>query len=85
MNVTQKYQSVIDPTNKSYLRPDGTIVFKVKHAFYGCIEYARLLYETLCKGLQKLGFVKTAHDHSVFNRTEEDGLLLIFLNCESVK
>ena len=47
------------------MRPDGTKVVKLKRV---------LNQRGFGMNLQKLGFVKNAHDHCVFNRTEEDSL-----------
>jgi len=56
-----------------YVRPDGTIVVKLLKALYGCIESAKLWYETLQSCLVDYGLVRNPHDHCVFNKDIDGG------------
>ena len=62
--------------NDEYIKykcDDGSLVLKLKRALYGCVESARLWYETLSVQLNDLGFVMNPYDACVFNRIENDG------------
>jgi Reverse transcriptase (RNA-dependent DNA polymerase) len=63
----------IDPMYKEFVRPDGTMVVKLKRALYGCVESGRLWYDKLSRDLIALGYEKNPADECVFNRIEADG------------
>jgi hypothetical protein len=63
----------IDPSYQQYLRPNGTMIVKLKKALYGCIESAKLWYDLLALTLESNGFTKNPIDPCVFNK-EIDGV-----------
>ena len=63
----------INSEYENYLCDDGTLLLKLKKALYGCVESARLWYETLREQLESLGFTMNPYDACVFNRSEKDG------------
>ena len=56
----KKYQMFVDE--------DGCIWVKLKKALYGCLDSAKLWYETLRNALVKFGLEKNPHDYCVFNK-----------------
>jgi Reverse transcriptase (RNA-dependent DNA polymerase) len=63
----------IDPSYATFVRKDGTCVVKLTRALYGCVESARIWYDTIAKSLGNMGFVRNSQDMCVFNRTESCG------------
>jgi hypothetical protein len=63
----------IEPKYKPYVRPDGTMVVKLKKALYGCVEAALLWHEHLKATLLADGFVQNPHDACVYNKVDETG------------
>ena len=57
----------------NYLCDDGCLLLKLQRALYGCVESARLWYETLSEKLVGLGFTMNPYDACVYNRTESNG------------
>ena len=72
-----KYESMvltkIDKEFEKYLRPNGTIIVRLKRALYGCVQSARLWHRKLSEDLKTLGYNVNMQDMCVFNRTEGDG------------
>ena len=56
------------PEEAHFRREDGTMIVKLKKALYGCIQSARLWYDTLRMELEKLGMVANPLDPCVFNQ-----------------
>ena len=67
-----KVLTEIDHCYKNFICSNGTVVVKLKRGLYGCIESARLWYDTLRNDLEQIGFIRNPHDMCVFNRTEHD-------------
>ena len=63
-----------DPTFKQFMDDRGQIIVKLNKAQYGCIESAKLWYNTLSEKLISLGFEKNPFDDCVFNRTDTSGV-----------
>ena len=56
------------PDLKPFLEESGKMVFKLDKALYGCIQSARLWYDTIKAALIKMGFKQNEQDECVFNR-----------------
>ena len=63
----------INSDYRHYICDDGCLLLQLRRALYGCVESARLWYETLSEKLLGMGFVMNPYDACVFNRTEGDG------------
>ena len=59
----------IDPTYRNFVRHDGTVIVGLEKALYGCVESARLWYDTLVSTLESIGYVRNPLDKCVFNKT----------------
>ena len=71
------------PEVKPYLDERGKLICKLDRALYGCVQSAKLWYDTLVEFLKSLNFVQNVVDACVFNRTESDGTqttLLLFVD-----
>jgi hypothetical protein len=80
----------LDSKYKKFKNNDDTIIVKLKKALYGCVESARLWYDTISNVLVTNGFVVNPQDHCVFNKTEKDKQCTIcvyvddlFITCEN--
>ena len=56
-----------EPTFKSYLTRDGSLLVALDKALYGCIESARLWNDEISSKLSSLGFSANPRDKCVFN------------------
>jgi hypothetical protein len=79
----------LDPKYKEFLNDDNTIIVKLKKALYGCVESARLWYDTISNVLTSNGFIVNPQDNCVFNKSENDKQCTIciyvddlFITCE---
>ena len=63
----------IDPSYKEFVLSNGTMVVKLNRALYGCVESAKIWYDTLSRDLEALGFKRNPMDMCVFNRSEDGG------------
>ena len=61
------------PEYRNFLNQHGEITVKLDRALYGCVQSARLWYNTFCVFLESLGFVANERDKCVFNKVNEDG------------
>ena len=61
------------PDYNKFVNPDGSITVELLKALYGCIESAKLWFETICALLLKIDFTQNDADPCVFNRIESDG------------
>ena len=55
------------PEYRKYLRDDGTMIVQLTKAMYGCVESAKLWYESIKDTLSETGFERNVQDHCVFN------------------
>jgi hypothetical protein len=62
----------INPDYKKFLNADDTIIVRLKKALYGCVESARLWYDTIVNVLTVNGFKVNPLDQCVFNKQEKD-------------
>ena len=68
-----KYACTINSDYLGYVRDDGSIVVKLKKALYGCVQSAKVWYDTLTGKLSQLGYIKNKTDECVFNKRDDDG------------
>jgi hypothetical protein len=62
----------INPEYKKFLNADDTIIVRLKKALYGCVESARLWYDTIANVLTTNGFKVNPQDQCVFNKKENN-------------
>jgi hypothetical protein len=72
VKLTSALMIEIDKSYRAYLQPDGTIIVKLKKALYGCVESAKLWYESLAKSLESFGMNPNKRDKCVFNKYFND-------------
>jgi hypothetical protein len=65
-----------DPTFEQFREPNGTVLVKLNKAQYGCVESARLWYNTIAAFLESKGFVKNFYDPCIFVRQNAAGVKL---------
>jgi histone deacetylase 1/2 len=63
----------ISPDFTKFKESDGRIIVKLNKAQYGCIESAKLWYDTFSDFLLSIGFVANPYDPCVFTRINPDG------------
>lgn len=56
-----------------FLTDKGELVVELDRAMYGCVEAAKLWFDTLRSTLLGMGFVQNEYDECVFNRTTGKG------------
>jgi hypothetical protein len=78
-NITMRLNKIIAselcevvPDYREYLRNDGSMVVKLERALYGCVESARLWYNTLRKVLEADGYTANAIEPCIFNKVVND-------------
>jgi hypothetical protein len=62
-----------DKSFKPYLDDRGTMIVRLNKAQYGCVESARLWYNTLSAKLVSMGYEVNPYDPCVFNRIGTNG------------
>jgi hypothetical protein len=72
------------PDLKPFLEESGKMVFKLDKALYGCIQSARLWYDTIKAALIKMGFTQNEQDECVFNRMNEGVQLTLALYVDDL-
>ena len=65
---TAKLLCELDDKYKAFLTLDGSIVVVLNKALYGCVESAKLWYDTLTSQLIKCGYVQNPMDKCIFNK-----------------
>ena len=68
-----KFACNIDERYVKYIREDGTLIVKLKKALYGCVQSAKVWYDTLTGKLGELGYIKNMNDECVLNKTDKAG------------
>jgi hypothetical protein len=63
------YLVEICPEYESYVSENGKIVVKLDRALYGCVQSAKLWYDTLKAALIEFGYCVNEMDPCVFNKT----------------
>ena len=59
----------MDPAVQPYIDERGRLLVRLDRALYGCVQSARLWYNTLRTYLESIGFAVNPVDQCVFNRT----------------
>ena len=72
------------PEYSKYLREDGSMVVQLTKAMYGCIESAKLWYDTLCVFLTDLGFAQNVHDECVWNKGVGENQITVVLYVDDL-
>ena len=62
-----------DPSFTPYLDEKGSMIVRLNKAQYGCVESARLWYNTLSSFLVSQGYEMNPYDPCVFNKMGSDG------------
>jgi hypothetical protein len=62
------------PDYRKYLSGRKELVVRLDKALYGCVQSARLWYDTFSAFLTGLGFVVNPRDQCVFNKTSAEGV-----------
>ena len=58
----------MEPSYSKYLRLDGSLCVGLHKALYGCIESAKLWYDTISSQLRAMGFRPNDYDPCIFNK-----------------
>ena len=58
----------MEPSYRKFLRVDGYLCVGLDKALYGCIESAKLWYDTISSQLRSLGFKPNDYDPCIFNK-----------------
>ena len=58
---------------KSFATETGELVVELDRAMYGCVEAAKLWFDTIRNKLLDMGFTQNDYDLCVFNRVKNDG------------
>ncbi len=66
-----------EPSYASALNDQGYLLVKLEKALYGCVESAKLWYETLAKKLISVGFIPNSKDKCVFNKIHNGNQITI--------
>ena len=61
------------PEYRAFLNQSSELILKLDKALYGCVQSARLWYNTFREFLELQGFINNPKDLCVFNRQEESG------------
>ena len=67
------------PKETGFMLSDGSLIVELDKALYGCIESAKLWYETLRGLLHSIGFICNAYDKCVFQRKDHNNRI-VFLS-----
>jgi hypothetical protein len=68
-----------------YIRPDGSLIVRLKKALYGTLEAAKIWFEVLKEFLLGLGFKQNAKDQCVFNKLVDDVQLTVAVYVDDAK
>eukprot|EP01042_Synura_sphagnicola_P036724 gene36724-biopygen22090 len=83
-NMAQILLKIAPAKYESHVQRDGGIVVRLKKALYGCIESARLWYETLRDSLVEYGFVINPYENCVFNKSSGDYQLTVVVYVDDL-
>ena len=68
------------PQLREFVRGDGSLVMRLKRALYGCIQSARLWYDTIKNTLESMGFVANPRDNCVFRNDTTDVIVVLYVD-----
>eukprot|EP01040_Poterioochromonas_malhamensis_P013796 gene13796-15214_t len=74
----------IKPEYINYLRSNGTMIVKLDKALYGCVESAKLWYDTFANTVRSYGFVPNELEPCVFNKDVDDKQVTICLYVDDL-
>jgi len=74
----------IDASVKPYVDDKGKLVVQLDKALYGCVQSAKLWYDTLTKALKKMGYVPNEVDQCVFNKGTGESMCTIVLFVDDI-
>lgn len=87
---SSKVLCLLVPAYREFVREDGTMIVKLTKALYGCLESAKLWYDSICGTLESDGFVRNPKEPCVFNKDVGGKQLTVcvyvddlFVTCES--
>jgi len=63
----------LDNSYRNYLTDKKQIIVKLEKALYGCVQSARLWYNTLTENLSELGYTANRYDKCVWNKQNDQG------------
>ena len=74
----------LDPTIQPYVDERGKILVRLDKALYGCVQSAKLWYNTIRAYLESIGFVANPVDQCVLNRTVNGKQCTITLHVDDL-
>lgn len=72
------------PEYSKFLRDDGSMVVQLTKALYGCIESAKLWYDTLRSFLIEIGYAQNLHDECVWNKGAGEDQITVVLYVDDL-
>ena len=79
-----KFVRQIDPSVTPFVDQKGRLTVKLDKALYGCIQSAKLWYETLTKYLRSIGFSHNEIDPCVMIKIVSDGHIIIAIYVDDI-
>ena len=73
-----------DSSFSKYLDQKGEILVKLNKALYGCVESAKLWYNTISAKLISIGYVVNPYDSCVFRKCTEAGECIVCLYVDDI-
>jgi hypothetical protein len=67
-----------------YVTKNGTCLVKLRKALYGCVQSARLWYDTIIRDLKRLGFIVNESDPCLLNRGSGDKQMTIIVYVDDL-
>ena len=87
MNVNKRLSEYLiksDNEYKDYIKPDGTIMVKLKKALYGCKQSGKLWYDKISSILTSLKFIKSKYDECLFVYNHNNNYIIIGLYVDDL-
>ena len=75
----------IDSSYEKFVNRNGEIVVKLNKALYGCVQSARLWFDTLTTELRSYGYVHNSHDPCVMNKTVDGKQSTLLIHVDDIK
>ena len=72
------------PAYREYLKDDGTMIVRLTKALYGCVESAKLWYDSIAATLTADGFIRNPKEPCVFNKMAGGDQLTICLYVDDL-
>ena len=74
----------LDPSIQPFIDERGRLLVRLDKALYGCVQSARLWYNTIRAYLESIGFVANTVDQCVFNRTANGNQCTVTLHVDDL-